>query len=108
MGKLKDLWAALPQAKGEEKKEIQEKINSIEQWMIDNKIGNIKEKTNFSKKGDEKRAARTKRLGVKVRDGGVGKLPPGAKTGVARCEACKYNFRSYCDPNDPYGHEAKV
>ena len=50
MGKLADLWAELAALeKLEDKERIQKKINGIEQWCIDNKFGNFKELTDWSK-----------------------------------------------------------
>ena len=50
MGKLADLWAELSTLeKLEDKERVQKKINGIEQWCIDNKFGNFKELTDWTK-----------------------------------------------------------
>ena len=50
MGKLADLWAELATLeKLEDKERVQKKINGIEQWCIDNKFGNFKELTDWTK-----------------------------------------------------------
>ena len=49
MGRLKDLWQELRSVQESSKRtEIQASINKIEQWMIDNKIGDITEPTNWN------------------------------------------------------------
>jgi len=49
MGKLADLWTELKNAKPDEKEAIQKKINSIEQWCIDNKFGGFESVTDWNK-----------------------------------------------------------
>jgi hypothetical protein len=96
LGKLKDLWAELSTTEdSEKKKEIRKKINSIEQWMIDNKIGSIKEITDWTKTKDKK----VYRFEAS-RDGGLN-IPENTRTGNDRCGACKFNKHSYCGGDKP-------
>lgn len=95
MGKLSDLWAEYKAGK-----DVKEEIWKIEDWMISK--GYRKERTDFK----NKKQFHLNRFSTE-RDGGHN-IPEGAKTGNDRCKACKYNFHVYCDPNDPYGHMAKV
>ena len=92
MGKLADLWASLKTCPPDRKPEIQKKINSIEKWMIDNKIGTIKEITDWNKKKSTKKTYRyeaEKMHGYNA--------PPSAKFGKDRCKMCVYNKHPWCD-----------
>lgn len=92
MGKLKDLWAELKECKPEEKAAIQKKINGIEKWMIENKIGTIKEITDWNKESSTKKTFRYE--GIRMGDYG---MPEGAYVGRDRCGACKWNKHPWCD-----------
>ena len=103
MGKLANLWAELKQQQdGARKVEIQNKINGIETWMIENNIGSIKEITNWNKPQNYKKKT------------GGGKLAPSlnppitARYGNDRCLACRYHKANYCDPNDKWAHQMYV
>lgn len=101
MGKLADLWASYKsESAAAKKQEIRQEIWKIEDWMISK--GYKKQRTDFKalKETDRPRF-------VSERDGGHN-IPQGAKTGRDRCRACIYNFKAYCDPNDPFGHMARV
>ena len=104
MGKLKELWAQLPQSTGLQKIEVQKKINSLESWCIQNKYAGITELTDW--KTFKPRPKKTYRHEA-GRDGGHNP-PSGVRFGYDRCRACKYNNAAYCDPNDKEGHYAKV
>ena len=91
---LKEEWAKLAVAKDGDRKEIQGKINSIEQWCINNKIGNFKELTDFSKPFKMKKTYRYEA----GRDGGHN-IPDGARTGRDRCGTCKFNNHAWCALN---------
>ncbi len=93
---LKEEWAKLASATADQKKPIQDKINSIEKWCINNKIGNFKEITDFSKPFKMKKTYRFE----SGRDGGF-LIPDGARTGRDRCGACRYNNHSYCGGDKP-------
>lgn len=91
MGKLSELWQDLKATSDDvKKKEIQKKINDIEEWMIDNKFGSIKNKTDWSKQ----KTSKTYRF-ESVKDGGH-QIPVGAKVGREMCLCCRYNKHSYC------------
>jgi len=101
MGKLAELWSEYREQKDESKRqEIRENIWKIEDWMITQ--GYKKERTDFN----NVKTFKVNRFAGK-RDGGH-LIPEGAKIGADRCGACKYNNKACCDPNDPYGHMAKV
>lgn len=101
MGKLAVLWTAYQgEMNAVKKQEIRIKIWKIEDWMISKGYKNKRTDFKALKQSNRPRF-------VSERDGGHN-IPQGVKTGKDRCRACIYNFHSYCDPDDPYGHMAKV
>ena len=96
MGKLKDLWAQLKDCKPEDRALIQKKINSIEEWMIKNKLTNDKGELIISELTDwNKNTKKTYRF-ESSRMGTFGQ-PVGAYVGRDRCGACKWNNHTWCD-----------
>ena len=96
MGKLADCWALLRETQDPAKiKEIQDKINSIESWCIENNYAGIKELTDWRKWEEKKKTKKTYRF-ESVKDGGFG-IPKGAFVGKERCGCCKYNNHPWCD-----------
>lgn len=95
MGKLADTWALLKETNDPEKiKELQDKINSIESWCIQNNFAGIKELTDW-RKWEQNKTKKTYRF-EGGRDGGFN-IPKGAKIGNERCGACKFNKHTWCD-----------
>jgi len=104
LGKLSELWVQYKsESIASKKQELRQEIWKIEDWMISK--GYTKQRTDFKvyEAGFKWKLGRYQ----SIRDGGYN-IPRGAKTGKDRCKACIYNYRSYCDPNDPYGHMANV
>ena len=92
MGKLSDLWKELSTCPPDKKSDIQDKINGIEKWMIENKFGSIKEVTDWTKKKSTKKTYRyetEKMHGYNA--------PESAKYGKDRCKMCIYNKHPWCD-----------